>query len=105
MMRDALVELARVRALAKSGEARRLRLEAALSLGEIASAVGVSTSTVYRWEAGERQPRGDGAVRYLEALEALEEAESGDLSRRADQIAAASVLVEQGRAMLTELSV
>ncbi len=59
------------RQLAASGEARRRRIAAGLSYRETGDAVGVSQSTILRWERGERSPRGDAAIRYGELLEQL----------------------------------
>jgi DNA-binding transcriptional regulator YiaG len=53
-----------LRRLVKSGEARRIREEAGLSLGEAAAAASVSVAGLWRWEAGERVPTGDPALRY-----------------------------------------
>jgi DNA-binding transcriptional regulator YiaG len=63
--------LAKVRALVESGAARSIRLGAGLSLAETAAACGVSVSTMFRWEARERRPHGEPALRYLELLERL----------------------------------
>ena len=63
--------LTQVRRLASSGEARRLRETADLSLSEIASEVGVDTSTIHRWEKGIRRPNGDAAIKYLKVLDRL----------------------------------
>jgi DNA-binding transcriptional regulator YiaG len=73
-----LLRLADVRELAESGEARRLRLRAGLSLGEVARELRVAVPTVLRWETGERRPRGRAALRYAQLLEQLaaREAES-----------------------------
>lgn len=68
---DELVEISEVRTVIRSGKARRIRLRAGLSLGEVAQAVGVGVSTVCRWEMGERAPRGPAALRYGEVLEGL----------------------------------
>ena len=70
---DDLVRLANVRAATHAGAARSLRLAAGLSLREVAANVGVGVSTVYRWENGERRPRGEAAIRYGELLEVLAE--------------------------------
>ena len=59
-----VTKLAAVRALAASGAARSIRLGARLSLSEVANQIGVSTSTVFRWEQGQRHPRGQAALRY-----------------------------------------
>lgn len=72
-----LERLAEVRQLISSGEARRLREQAGMSLSETAMACGVDTSTVWLWETRRRRPRAAGALRYLEVLrrfEALTEA-------------------------------
>jgi transcriptional regulator with XRE-family HTH domain len=71
MKKQELVQLTRVRGLAADGTARTLRLEAGLSLGEVAQHVGVGIPTVSRWEQGERRPRGRYALRYGALLEAL----------------------------------
>lgn len=70
MKTDALA-LAGVRALAATGEARRIRTRAQLSLGDIAQTCGVAPSTVHRWESGHRVPRGEPALRYGALLSAL----------------------------------
>ena len=57
-----------VREMILTGEARRLRLDAKISLSSIAQEVGVSIATVSHWELNRRQPRGKGALRYLQAL-------------------------------------
>lgn len=57
-------QLAAVRALTNSGVARSIRLAARLSLSEVADEVGASTSAVHRWERGQRNPRGEAALRY-----------------------------------------
>jgi transcriptional regulator with XRE-family HTH domain len=69
-----LVKLVTVRAAAQSGRTRQIRLAAGLSLRELADAVGVGASTLYRWETGDRRPRGDAALRYAELLNELAEA-------------------------------
>ena len=69
---DKLAALAEVRALIESGRARELRLQARLSLSEVADAADVGVSTVARWEAADRRPRGEPALRYLAVLQRLE---------------------------------
>lgn len=66
-----ILRLAGVRAAASSGEARRLREIAQLSIGEVAKACGVDQSTVWRWERGTRKPRGEAALAYGELIESL----------------------------------
>ena len=68
-----LLRLANVRAALSNGEARRLREAADLSISEIAHACGVDQSTVWRWERGTRQPRGEHALRYADLIESLGE--------------------------------
>lgn len=68
---DRLVALARVRDLVTSGAARSVRVAAGLSTREVADAIGVTTVTVWRWEAGQRVPRGDAALAYLDLLDRL----------------------------------
>lgn len=59
---------AKVRRLAKSGQARRIREHAEVSLTHAASEVGVAKSTLCRWELGERIPRATPAVERWLAL-------------------------------------
>ena len=66
-----LPKLARVREIVRSGAARSIRLAAGISTVELARAIGVSHVTVWRWEQGTRVPRGEAAIRYGEALDAL----------------------------------
>ncbi|MFG3110566.1 helix-turn-helix domain-containing protein [Streptomyces tendae] len=66
-----VLRLAEVRAATASGEATRLRVEAQLSIGEVARACGVDQSTVWRWENGERRPRGNAALLYGQLIETL----------------------------------
>lgn len=66
-----LTSLTRVRGLCRSGAARAIRQSAGLSLSEVAEAVGVQPTTIQRWEVGQRSPRGEAAIRYLEQLDIL----------------------------------
>jgi transcriptional regulator with XRE-family HTH domain len=68
---DQLVALSAVRSLVRSGAARSIRVAADLSLAEVGRAVGVSPVAVFRWERGDRVPRGEPALRYGELLTAL----------------------------------
>ena len=84
-----LLRLARVRAAVTSGEARRLREAAHLSISEIAHACGVDQSTVWRWERGIRKPRGRPALAYGTLLDSLRNAShvsSGDSSGAEEQL-------------------
>lgn len=57
--------------LEDEGAAQALRVENHLSLGDIARELGTSPTTVWRWERGERVPRGDLAVGYAWILAGL----------------------------------
>jgi transcriptional regulator with XRE-family HTH domain len=59
------------RAAIRSGVAADLRIAAELSQAEVAEAVGVTSSAICKWEAGQRVPRGGAAVRYSRFLESL----------------------------------
>lgn len=72
-----LQKVSRVRALAKVGEATRIRERAGVSRAEMATAIGVNRSQLSVWEAGRQMPRPEAALRWLEALEALETEEVG----------------------------
>lgn len=71
MNADQLVSIAQVRALVRSGAARSIRQAAGLSLGEVARALGVSPSTVFRWEHAQRSPHGDAGIAYGRLLSQL----------------------------------
>lgn len=62
------LEISLARKLAATGEARRLRQAAGLSLYDLARDLGVTAGTVSRWETGNRVPRGDAAARYAGLL-------------------------------------
>jgi DNA-binding transcriptional regulator YiaG len=71
-MKDILL-LAKARQLAVSGEAQKIRDAAGLSLRDIAAAVGVSQTTVWRWERGAQAPHGPGATAWALLLRDLQE--------------------------------
>ncbi len=71
------------RRLLSTGEARRLRVAAGVILAEIAEEVGVTETTVARWEGGVRQPRGPVAGRYGLVLDRLRRQVGGVKSRAA----------------------
>jgi DNA-binding transcriptional regulator YiaG len=64
----------RARSLAASGEGRRIRLEANVSLREMAPDVKAHWSTIARWETGETRPRGEAARRWVALLDELRKA-------------------------------
>lgn len=78
-----LLVLVRLRAVASSGEARRIREAARLSISELANACGVDQSTIWRWEHGHRSPRGERGLAYGQLIETLRK-ETG-LTRNDDE--------------------
>jgi len=54
-----------------TGAARATRENAGLTTGDMGRAVGVDSSTVWRWERGIRRPRGAAALRYGSLLQRL----------------------------------
>lgn len=60
-----------VRNLIESGEAAGLRTRNHLSLETGARTIGVSTTTLFRWERGERWPQGRNLVAYHKFLSRL----------------------------------
>lgn len=61
---EALIAVAAIKQLAKDGTTlRQVRVDNALSLADMAKAVGVTPSAISRWESGLRSPRGDAARR------------------------------------------
>jgi transcriptional regulator with XRE-family HTH domain len=53
------------------GAGRRLRLQAGLSVEELASVIGADPAQLSRWERGLAHPRPRAAVRWLAALDEL----------------------------------
>lgn len=60
-----------VRRLATNGGARHIREAANVSATEAARELGVATSTLCRWERGERLPREQAAGRWARLLRRL----------------------------------
>ena len=96
MNADELATLATLRRSAASGVARAARLAAGLSLGEVASAVGVTASTVMRWERGERAPQGAPALAYAEVLRKLRRRTGGHANRQPSRSAEAEPTLRDG---------
>jgi DNA-binding XRE family transcriptional regulator len=71
-----LDEVREYRSLPGPREARDVRRRAGVSQERLAAELGVCESTVYRWEAGERVPRGELRRSYARLL-----AELGELTR------------------------
>ncbi len=67
-----IIEIAKARALARNGEAQAIRERNHLTITEVAKEIEVSTSTVMRWEKGERSPRGDAALRFGRLMHKLD---------------------------------
>lgn len=61
-----------MRDMVHGGLVRDLRVDAGLTLSEVARAVGVTPAAVHLWERGARIPRGKPAVRYARLLLDLE---------------------------------
>lgn len=68
---ETVVKLSKVRALTESGAARSIRVAARLSLPDVAAAIDSHPTTIWRWEAGHRQPHGEVAIRYGDFLQSL----------------------------------
>ena len=70
-----VIELTEARRLLRSGEARRIRLDAGLSQPEIARTIGVTAGAISRWETCSRRPIGAAALAYAELLTSLRKVE------------------------------
>ncbi len=64
--------LSEARNKSKSGEAQAIREARGLSRKETGDVVGVAESTIFRWESGDRKPRGDAGIRFGRFLRALD---------------------------------
>lgn len=73
MDNDQAILIARARLMLRSGKATELRVRHHLSIGDAARSIGVTTSTLSRWERGLRTPRGPGAQRLAILLRRLSE--------------------------------
>ncbi len=67
-----VVTLAQARRYAQTGEGARIRAAALLSLRDVAEVSNCAPATVWRWERGERAPRGDAAVAWARLLHDLQ---------------------------------
>lgn len=67
------VLLAHAAHLASSGQARRLREAAGVSVGAVAAASGTNGLTVLRWESGEEAPTGAAGADWARVVEGLRE--------------------------------
>jgi transcriptional regulator with XRE-family HTH domain len=68
---DRLEAMLTIRRLQDSGQARRIREQAGVSVALLARSIGVQEATVWRWETGRSRPREDAALRWLAALERM----------------------------------
>lgn len=68
---DDIQRLAAARRHAAAGTGREIRVAAGISLAEVAGAIGVDESTVWRWEKRRSRPRGEQAIRWANLLERL----------------------------------
>lgn len=66
-----VLRLAAARTHAATGTGKAIRIQAGLSMAEVAKAVGVAEPTVWRWERGDHKPRGAAAIRWAELLHDL----------------------------------
>ncbi|MEW2254978.1 helix-turn-helix transcriptional regulator [Streptomyces sp. NPDC047869] len=69
MSLEDLRRISAVRELVASGETRTWREGRRLTLREVADAVGVSPSTIHRWEQSRSAPRGAYALRLAATLD------------------------------------
>lgn len=76
MTTEDLLLISAARNHVKAGTGKRIRIEAGLTLAHIGSVVGASGSTVWRWEEGHRQPRGERAAKWAKLLAELAAANS-----------------------------
>lgn len=68
-----VMALTSARAAARSGEARKIRTAAGLSLAEVGAVCGRSGATISRWEHGLLAPGGAPGVRYARLISELRE--------------------------------
>lgn len=66
-----LQRLTEVRKLYRTGEAKQIRMAAAVSQAEFARAIGCGSTAVSLWESGQRSPKGELALRCWSTLTTL----------------------------------
>jgi DNA-binding transcriptional regulator YiaG len=71
VLEEALARAEKLRTMPAPGMRRRIRERAGLTQLDLAAALGVSRPAVSRWEAGQREPRGELGLRYVEILDRL----------------------------------
>lgn len=72
MNTQAILRLAAARAHAATGTGRTIRQRHRLTLVEVADAIGIDQPMLSRWERGERRPKGEAALRWVDLLADLE---------------------------------
>lgn len=72
-MATAVVKAQALKRLPTPSLARAIREQARVSQVDVAADLKVHPTTVARWEAGVRRPRGELLVRYVELLDELRE--------------------------------
>lgn len=80
-----LKDLVATSAVVRSGELRRLRVQAGISQSQLAAAIGVQRETLYRWERGKTRPQGETLERLSQAVKILEKASYENLRHRGGQ--------------------
>jgi DNA-binding transcriptional regulator YiaG len=55
----------------KNGTGRQIREQAQVPMRLVAEHIGVTEATVSRWETGDRRPRGEPAIRWVELLDEM----------------------------------
>lgn len=68
---DGIHLLNAARTYAATGTGRAIRQAAGLSMSEVAEALGVTESTIWRWEQGKHRPRGEPAREWARLLNRL----------------------------------
>ncbi len=59
------------RRLPEPALARDIRVRAGISVDRLAKELGVTWTTIQKWESGRTRPHGDRLVKYVEALELM----------------------------------
>jgi DNA-binding transcriptional regulator YiaG len=85
-LHDEAIKLMEAKQFAVSGAGRMIRQTARLSLADVAAALDVNPSTVFRWETGEQIPTGERAVAYHKLMRRL--SATGSVKPRRRKVAA-----------------
>lgn len=72
-----LTKLRRKRELPSPDTRRAIRKDLGLSGADVATELGVTVETLYRWERGQNEPTGDNLERYATLLDALQQVSEG----------------------------